>query len=345
MEESSEGPTKKKQKKTDMKRKSLTGAQKTEICCLKLKGVSQIKLAEQFGIAKATISGIVREKEKCLALDLNSTNAYLKRQRSGKFSLANTVLQTVTGAIIQCKATQLAEVLEVIGFNASDGWLSRFKKQHHIKEYKCLGEGASAPLEDLLRFRSELQEIIKKYKPEDIYNADETALYWHIKPDKTLADGPVTRKKKAKDCVTVLLTCNATGDHKLPPLFIHKYKTSRALKNIDKFTLPVQMRLARHSILLIVDGASTHALEEGFTPTNVNLHFFPLCTTVHLQLCNAGIIWSFKAHYKKIFYKDHIEAFDFYLESSDPPEELTIKDAIDFTAFAWKKVTSSKKQN
>ncbi|CAG8823420.1 12186_t:CDS:2 [Gigaspora margarita] len=100
------------------------------------------------------------------------------------------------------------------------------------------------------------------------------------------------------------------------------------------------MQLAHRSILLIVDGASTHALEEGFTPTNVNLHFFPSYTIAHLQPCDAGIIWSFKAHYKKIFCEDCIEAFNFYLESGDPPEELIIKDAIDFTASAWKKVTS-----
>ncbi|CAG8600491.1 15490_t:CDS:2 [Gigaspora rosea] len=35
-----------------------------EICRLKQKGISQVKLAEQFGVAEATISGIVREKEK-----------------------------------------------------------------------------------------------------------------------------------------------------------------------------------------------------------------------------------------------------------------------------------------
>ncbi|CAG8825498.1 18346_t:CDS:2, partial [Gigaspora margarita] len=72
------------------------------------KGVSQVKLAERFGVAKATILEIICEKE-----------------RTGKFSLleetlalwvlwANIALQIVTGTIIQCKATQLAEKLEVI---------------------------------------------------------------------------------------------------------------------------------------------------------------------------------------------------------------------------------------
>ncbi|CAG8777773.1 17712_t:CDS:2, partial [Racocetra persica] len=138
-------------------------------------------------------------------------------------SRANTALQTITDAIVKCKATQLTEGLEVTGFNASDGWLSNFKKRHHIKEYKHLGEAASAPLENLPRFCSELQKLIKKYKPEDVYNADETALYWRMESDKMLADGPVAGKKKPK---TILL-------------FIHKFKTPRALKNIDKSTLPV----------------------------------------------------------------------------------------------------------
>ncbi|CAG8804582.1 14403_t:CDS:1, partial [Racocetra persica] len=55
-------------------------------------------------------------------------------------SRANTALQTITSAIVKRKAIQLVEGLEVTGFNASDGWLSNFKKRHHIKKYKRLGE-------------------------------------------------------------------------------------------------------------------------------------------------------------------------------------------------------------
>ncbi len=58
-------PAKKKQKKvkqTESKRKSLTGIQKAEICCLKQQGLSQVALANQFGVAEATVSNILREK-------------------------------------------------------------------------------------------------------------------------------------------------------------------------------------------------------------------------------------------------------------------------------------------
>ena len=36
-----------------------------------------------------------------------------------------------------------------------------------------------------------------------------------------------------------MLACNLTGTHKLPAVFIHKYKTPRCILNIDKKTLPV----------------------------------------------------------------------------------------------------------
>jgi len=72
-----------------------------------------------------------------------------------------------------------------------------------------------------------------------VYNCDETALYWRVEPDKTLASGPVQGKKKSKDRATILITCNSTGDDKLPILFIYKYQNPRPLRHIDKANLPV----------------------------------------------------------------------------------------------------------
>ncbi|CAG8795616.1 22197_t:CDS:2, partial [Racocetra persica] len=111
-------------KRKETKEKKFTGAQKAEICRLRQKGVSQVKLAEKFKVAEATISATKNWKvsllEEALALWV---------------SRANIALQTVTDVIIQHKATQLAKRLEVTGFTASDGWLSNFKKRHYIKEY------------------------------------------------------------------------------------------------------------------------------------------------------------------------------------------------------------------
>ena len=60
-----------------------------------------------------------------------------------------------------------------------------------------------------------------------------------MKPSRTISNGPVAGTKQSKDCVTILFTCNSTGTEKLRPLFIHKYENPRALKNINKNSLPV----------------------------------------------------------------------------------------------------------
>ena len=88
--------------------------------------------------------------------------------------------------------------------------------------------------------RNELRKITENYNLTDIYNCDETGLYWRTPPSKTLATGSVIGRKKSKDRITVLLTCNATGDHKLNPLVIHKYKNPHAIRNVIKSTLPVK---------------------------------------------------------------------------------------------------------
>ena len=56
----------------------------------------------------------------------------------------------------------------------------------------------SAPLEDLPRFRNELQQLIQSYPVKDVFNCDETALFYRLDPVKTLAHGPVMGERKQK---------------------------------------------------------------------------------------------------------------------------------------------------
>ena len=82
----------------------------------------------------------------------------------------------------------------------------------------------------------------KNLQKEQIYNADETGLFWRVLPDKTLAgsrekDAPGV--KKSKDRVTLLCCANATGTHKLKPVLIGKYKKPRCFKRVDTNAFPV----------------------------------------------------------------------------------------------------------
>jgi hypothetical protein len=58
--------------------------------------------------------------------------------------------------------------------------------------------------------------------------------------------------------------------------------------------LDTRMRLQHRNILLLVDNAPVHVINESVNLTNVAVHFLPPNTTAHLQPCDAGIINSFK---------------------------------------------------
>ncbi|CAJ0634571.1 1556_t:CDS:2, partial [Entrophospora sp. SA101] len=166
--------------------------------------------------------------------------------------------------------------------SGSDGWLAKFKNRHHIKQYFKSGEANSAPLETLGNERKLLKEVIQDYESCDVYNVDETALYWNLEPSKTLSDHFISGTKKSKDRVTIVLTCNADGSDKLTPLFIHKWQTPRVLRGIKKDDLPVwyfwnktawmqasiwkqylfKLNQIMRSILLLADNAPTHLLNE-----------------------------------------------------------------------------------
>jgi hypothetical protein len=144
-----------------------------------------------------------------------------------------------------------------------------------------------------------------------------------MEPKRIISNTPVSGRKQSKDRVTILLYSNATGTEKLKPVFIHKYKNSRPLKNLPKSSLPVEyywnvktwmqvsiwnnwicqldamIKLKRRKILLLVDNAPVHALYEGVELTNIiEIKFLPPNTTTHLQLCDKGIINSFKVKTK-----------------------------------------------
>jgi hypothetical protein len=242
--------------------------------------------------------------------------------------------------------------------------LSNFKKRNNIKEHYKSGEAASAPLDNLPIFRTELRALISQYNLNDVYNADETGLYWKLEPSKSLSNGPLIGTKKPKDRVTIMLACNVTGTHKLPVVFIHRYKNPKCIRNIDKKTLPVWyywnnaswmqrsifqswikcinelMQKQQRNILLLVDNVSSHQLEEGEVLSNIKLHFLPPNTTTHLQPIDQGIIHSFKSNYRKYLCKDRIDAFDRFQEYGTEIHTLNILNAIDWVAESWKDVTN-----
>lgn len=137
-------------------------------------------------------------------------------------------------SIIGGASKKFARDLKIDNFNGSNGWLDGFKKRNDICFRKICGESKDVDEEVCSVWLEELPRAIEDYCIHDIYNADETALYFKCLPDKTLAFRTEDCKggKHSKERVTILLGSNVTGDSKLPPLMIGKSANPRCFKNV-----------------------------------------------------------------------------------------------------------------
>ena len=113
-----------------------------------------------------------------------------------------------------------------------------------MAQYQLQGEKLSADHPAADNFIPDFQEFIHKkaYSLHQVFNIDETGLYYKLLPPKTLAahfeksaDGRKTQKQR----VTISACSNATGTIKLPLLFIGKAKNPRCFQHINRDDLPV----------------------------------------------------------------------------------------------------------
>ncbi|UYV63120.1 hypothetical protein LAZ67_2003210 [Cordylochernes scorpioides] len=112
-------------------------------------------------------------------------------------------------------------------FSASTGWLTGFIKRHYFHNLKIKGEVASADEEAARKYPEKLAKIIKDggYCAHQIFNADETGLFWKKMPTRTYiakSEKNASGFKAAKDRVTLLLCSNASGDRILKPLLVNR---------------------------------------------------------------------------------------------------------------------------
>ncbi|CAD7093787.1 unnamed protein product [Hermetia illucens] len=126
-----------------------------------------------------------------------------------------------SGAIISTnmileKSKQFAVTLNK-DFNPTTGWLWRWQKREGISLKKIHGEAASADSESANNFINTLfPNLIEGYKSSDIFNADESGLFFKALPVSTLSrkESHNNGFKSSKDRLTLLFICNATGDYK-----------------------------------------------------------------------------------------------------------------------------------
>ena len=144
-------------------------------------------------------------------------------------------------------------------------------------------------------------KIIADYSPDDVYNANETGLFYQALPEHTylFKNETVHGCKVLKDCVTVLCCVNMSGK-KQRLLVIGKSHNPHCLKGIKK--LPMEycananawmtsvifkkwlVKWDNHltnNIVLLVDNCTVHAV--NVTLNHIKLIFLPANTMLLLQ--------------------------------------------------------------
>ena len=355
---------------TSKKRKSLSLERKIEILRAVDSGRKKSDVAREYDLSSSTMSTLIKNRPRIeQQYNMSKSDPTRKRIRTAALDDVEEALikwfrdvrgknLPVSGPLLKEKADMFAKSLGHADFKASNGWLARFKERNNIRQLRVCGESAGVDDERVGEWRTEtLPTIIQDYDPRDIFNADETGLFYRMAPDKTLAftGEECHGTKQNKDRLTVMLCANMDGSEKLKPLVIGKSKNPRSFKNVralpvtyiankkawmvsEEFTtwvkqLDRQFAAENRRVLLFIDNCSAHPQITGLQA--VKLHFFPPNTTSHLQPMDQGVIMSFKTHYRRRLVKRLLESY----EAGETPTPVTVKEAVDMTHASWQQVT------
>ena len=200
-------------------------------------------------IPPTTMSGILSASSRNKISKVDDVEAVNKRIRECKYPdlermlfvwYTHVVKKTViSDDILLTKAKEFGLMLGIVegsSFEYSTGWLAKFKDRYKIKQYQMFGESGSVSSELVQVARNEAREFIKNWLAlgngisiNDIFNLDETALFYKLLPSKTLADSPVEGRKICKERITIAIISNATGNEKIKPIVIGKFAKPRCV--------------------------------------------------------------------------------------------------------------------
>lgn len=143
----------------------------------------------------------------------------------------------ISAEILRSKASHLYSKIYQTnsGFNASEGWLKKFKRRHGIRFLKITGEKLSSKPHLIDPFVKEFKDYVDEHglTLHQIYNADESGLYYRMLPNHTLVtcnEKTAPGRKICKERITFLPCSNANGTDKLKLLVVGKSKNPRVFK-------------------------------------------------------------------------------------------------------------------
>lgn len=350
-------------------------------------GESVQKLANEFGVGQQTVRDLIKQKNEIFKFISCAEVSAKKRKTMKKSSLSDMESalfewfkqKRISGPMVCEKAKWFHEHLKIEEtFNASQGWLFRFKTRHGIRQLDIQGESLSGDLTAATLFNDEFNSFLSKLNlsPDQVYNADESGLFWKMLPSKTLAaqsEKSAPGHKSSKERLTIMTCSNATGSHKIKLTVIGKAKKPRSFKGTEMKYLPCdyyhhpkawmnqvifsewffnvfvpsvqqfqnEKGIPKRAVLLL-DNAPSHPSESTLkTPDGqIFVYYLPPNVTSIIQPMDQGVISCLKRRYKKIFLRYLLQE-DCFDSIKELLKMWTIKDAIFAICNAWENVPAT----
>lgn len=356
-------------------RNVLTLADKVAVIEAVTSGQSQRQVAVQFSCGRTQVSNIMAEKETILKAFRDGRNSKAKYivPRTLKYQelderVYNFFLEAreknipVSGGLLQRQALIVSLELGNDDFTASNGWLESFATRHQLRMANLHGESADVDPATCDQWIQNLPSLLADYDLDDIYNCDETGVWFRSVPTKSYIqlDEKAKGVKVLKERITILVTASATGKkeklwvigrskkpHSFPKynsdfthLFIYR-NNKKAWMTTTIFTeylnwLNNKMKALKRQIALLMDNCSAHP---PLTLSNVKLIFLPKNTTSHLQPMDAGIIAWVKGHYRRAMMSDMCQAMSASPDVTTLAKGIKIWDAILNFRQGWEAIS------
>uniref|UniRef100_A0A2I3GC45 JRK like n=1 Tax=Nomascus leucogenys TaxID=61853 RepID=A0A2I3GC45_NOMLE len=343
------------------KRVVLTIKDKLDIIKKLEDGGSSKQLAVIYGIGETTVRDIRKNKEKIITYASSSDSTSLLAKRK---SMKPSMYEELDRAMLEWFNQQRAKGIPYrtnLFVQKGGTALGRF----NIRNERLNGDETA--VED---FCNNFRDFIERenLQPEQIYNADETGLFWKCLPSRiSIIKGKCTvpGHKSIEERVTIMCCANATGLHKLKLCVVGKAKKPRSFKSTDTLNLPVSyfsqkgawMDLSifrqwfdkifvpqvreylrskglQEKAVLLLDNSPTHPNENVLRSDDGQIFakYLPPNVASLIQPSDQGVIATMKRNYRAGLLQNNLE------EGNDLKsfwKKLTLLDALYEIAMAW----------
>lgn len=321
------------------------------------------------------ISKIKKNRKDIVSAYESSTSTKVKSLKTSKYPdiekgllefilKCNTIGIPVNTLLLKEKANEFAIKLGYTEFKSSEGFISRFKKRNGVI-FKTVHGEANGVSEDICSdwVNNKLPELIKDFKPEDVFNGDEFGLFWRMFPNKTyiIKGQKFKTGKKSKERISVFICANMSGTEKMKPIVIGKYKKPHCFRGksipviyrnnptswmqtdiFTEFLTDFNRKMIKEDrkVALIIDNCPSHPF---IALSNVKLIYLPPNTTSRLQPLDMGVIHSLKSLYRIKIVQKLLALIE---QKSEPnPKDIKLIDALVMLKSSWAEVSEKTIQN